>query len=201
MEVGIFDGAASKGRATADATTGKWEKLISGLSDAKHSIKAKALYGTQPESAVRSFTVRKVPTDFTDFANGKWNGWGAGPGVDPRDLELICASGICRLQNRTHTDQSSGVIIKKALNGLLQGGRYRFTIKARRQKGLYARPVLSIRASGATIAGPTELIDISVWQTLSGIFTADGTSVTFDVYSHVATGNGNDYEIDSLEIL
>ncbi|VVM59253.1 hypothetical protein [Pseudomonas fluorescens] len=57
LEVEIFDGAVPIGKATADPVTGKWERLVSGLSVAAHSFKAKALYGTGAESAVRTLTV------------------------------------------------------------------------------------------------------------------------------------------------
>jgi hypothetical protein len=57
LEVEVFDGATSKGKATANATTGIWTLSVSGLSQTAHSFKAKALYGTGEESAVRSFTV------------------------------------------------------------------------------------------------------------------------------------------------
>ncbi|VVN32661.1 hypothetical protein PS655_04956 [Pseudomonas fluorescens] len=57
QQIEVFDGATSKGNATADPATGKWERLVSGLSVAAHSFKAKALYGTGAESAVRTLTV------------------------------------------------------------------------------------------------------------------------------------------------
>ncbi|WP_191630862.1 hypothetical protein [Pseudomonas fluorescens] len=64
QQIEVFDGATSKGNATADPATGKWERLVSGLSVAAHSFKAKALYGTGAESAVRTLTVTaaSVPT-------------------------------------------------------------------------------------------------------------------------------------------
>jgi hypothetical protein len=56
LQVQIFDGAASKGTATANAS-GVWTLPLTGLAVAAHDIKAKALYGSGAESAVRSFTV------------------------------------------------------------------------------------------------------------------------------------------------
>jgi hypothetical protein len=41
----------------ADKGTGVWSLLVSGLSESVHRFKAKALYGTGVESAVRTFTV------------------------------------------------------------------------------------------------------------------------------------------------
>jgi hypothetical protein len=57
QNVEVFDGTTSKGQATANATTGVWTLLVSGLSESVHRFKAKALYGTGVESAVRTFTV------------------------------------------------------------------------------------------------------------------------------------------------
>ncbi|MEQ7917570.1 hypothetical protein ABQX22_00115, partial [Xanthomonas sp. WHRI 1810A] len=59
LEVEVFDGSASKGKAMAN-TNGQWTFAITGLAVAAHSIKAKALYGGGAESAVRGFTVAAV---------------------------------------------------------------------------------------------------------------------------------------------
>jgi putative ubiquitin-RnfH superfamily antitoxin RatB of RatAB toxin-antitoxin module len=57
QKVEIFDGAVSKGQATAHATTGVWTLLISALTVAAHSFTAKALYGSGATSAARTLTV------------------------------------------------------------------------------------------------------------------------------------------------
>ncbi|WP_460090978.1 phage tail protein [Pseudomonas sp. S2_E02] len=57
QQVEVFDGAASKGKATADPATGKWELPVSGLSAAVHNFKARAVYAPGAESAVRTLTV------------------------------------------------------------------------------------------------------------------------------------------------
>ncbi|MGF6171047.1 uncharacterized protein YwbE, partial [Pseudomonas moraviensis] len=57
QKVEIFDGTVSKGQATAHATTGVWTLLVSALAVAAHSFTAKALYGSNPVSAARTFTV------------------------------------------------------------------------------------------------------------------------------------------------
>ncbi|WP_146604228.1 hypothetical protein [Pseudomonas sp. 478] len=57
QNVEVFDGPTSKGQAMADKGTGVWSLLVSGLSVAAHSFKAKALYGTGVSSAERTFTV------------------------------------------------------------------------------------------------------------------------------------------------
>lgn len=59
LEVELFDGTASIGKAKANAS-GVWTHALSGLSLGQHAIKARALYGNGAESAVRSFTVVAV---------------------------------------------------------------------------------------------------------------------------------------------
>lgn len=62
--VQLYDGNTSLTPVVPVDANGNWSKVISGLSFAAHPIKAKALYGAQPESAVRSFTVMEdaLPT-------------------------------------------------------------------------------------------------------------------------------------------
>ncbi|WRH95019.1 hypothetical protein RCC30_07680 [Pseudomonas fluorescens] len=60
QKVEIFDGAVSKGQATAHATTGVWTLLISALAVAAHSFTAKALYGSGAVSAARTLTVKQI---------------------------------------------------------------------------------------------------------------------------------------------
>ena len=57
QKVEVFDGTTSKGQPVVHATTGVWELAVNELSVAAHSFKAKALYGSGAESAVRTFTV------------------------------------------------------------------------------------------------------------------------------------------------
>ena len=60
QKVQVFDGTASKGEATADATTGIWTLTVSSLTVAAHSYTAKALYGSGATSAARTLTVIAV---------------------------------------------------------------------------------------------------------------------------------------------
>jgi hypothetical protein len=56
QKVQILDGTTSKGEATVNAS-GDWTLQLTGLSLASHSITAKGLYGSNPVSAARKFTV------------------------------------------------------------------------------------------------------------------------------------------------
>jgi len=62
LEVEIFDGTVSKGKATADPVTGIWSLLVSGLSVTAHSFTAKALYGSGESSTAWTFTVVALAT-------------------------------------------------------------------------------------------------------------------------------------------
>ncbi|WP_367256313.1 Ig-like domain-containing protein [Pseudomonas sp. stari2] len=55
--VQLYDGAIAVAPVTNVDANGDWSKTFTGLSVAPHNIKAQALYGAQPESAVRSLTV------------------------------------------------------------------------------------------------------------------------------------------------
>ncbi|SEJ39861.1 Ig-like domain-containing protein [Pseudomonas sp. NFR16] len=61
LEVEIFDGADSKGKARADAG-GQWTLELKGLSVAVHAMMAKADYASHPESPKRKFTITAVVT-------------------------------------------------------------------------------------------------------------------------------------------
>ncbi|MBX9410145.1 hypothetical protein K5E40_31355 [Pseudomonas baetica] len=59
QKVDILDGITSKGQPDTDQATGIWTLTVTGLSVGAHSFKAKALYGSAAESAVRTMTVKE----------------------------------------------------------------------------------------------------------------------------------------------
>ncbi|QKF51747.1 hypothetical protein [Pseudomonas graminis] len=63
QQIELFDGNASKGTARTNSA-GTWSLTVSGLTVASHPFKAKALYGSQPESIVWTVTVAQnvIPT-------------------------------------------------------------------------------------------------------------------------------------------
>ena len=68
QRVEIFDNSSvSKGIASVDGNGG-WARVITGLSNGRHSVSAKALYGTQQTSLSRAFTKseRPITEDFYD---------------------------------------------------------------------------------------------------------------------------------------
>jgi hypothetical protein len=56
QQIELFDGNVSKGTARTNGA-GVWSLTLSGLTVASHPFKARALYGTQPESTVWTITV------------------------------------------------------------------------------------------------------------------------------------------------
>ncbi|MHC8298562.1 hypothetical protein [Pseudomonas sp. ZS1P83] len=78
QKVEIFDGATSKGAATAEAITGLWTRQVPGLSVGAHSFTAKALYGSGLVSTARTIVVDPYYLDdHTPFTGRNWNGWAA----------------------------------------------------------------------------------------------------------------------------
>ncbi|WP_438301011.1 hypothetical protein [Pseudomonas sp. NMS19W] len=62
QRVQIYDGATAITPDTPVDSNGNWSKTLTGLTATAHNIKVKALYGLQPESAVRAFTVAVAST-------------------------------------------------------------------------------------------------------------------------------------------
>ncbi|WP_349973221.1 hypothetical protein [Pseudomonas caspiana] len=60
--VELFDFAVSKGGASADIN-GAWRKELTNLAVGAHAMKARALYGNNPESGIYGFTVERPPLD------------------------------------------------------------------------------------------------------------------------------------------
>jgi large repetitive protein len=56
QQVELFDNNQSKGVLDVNASSA-WTKVLLGLTEGSHRLKARALYGAQPESAERSFSV------------------------------------------------------------------------------------------------------------------------------------------------
>ncbi|VVQ23180.1 hypothetical protein PS925_05273 [Pseudomonas fluorescens] len=74
LQVEIFDGVASKGKALVNANTGKWELEVKDLSLTVHNFKARALYGTGVESAVWTLTVTAATAPTLTSAKGSPSG-------------------------------------------------------------------------------------------------------------------------------
>jgi hypothetical protein len=76
QKVEIFDGATSKGQATAHATYGSWTLTADNLAVGEHSFTAKALYGSGETS--KPYEIKVLDSDIEDFEN-------CAPGVLPQN--------------------------------------------------------------------------------------------------------------------
>lgn len=148
----------------------------------------------------RELKVRLPFDDLTTFDDNNWNHWEKGPAaVDSRDLVIKQEDGNWFLYNWTYTNNSAGVFLKRDYSGLEVGFDYKFSISIRRVNGVPAVPQVSLLVGGRTLVGPA-LISSQSWQSMSGIFTATGTTMSLELYNHVATGIGNDYAIDNIRV-
>jgi hypothetical protein len=196
--IDIYNGATFLTSVTV--VNGQWNLSQTAFIDGPHTITVRSTNGSELISLERRFTITATLTmDLTNFDMQNWNGWRAGAGAPAGDLTLRNVANDWRLNNYTHTNRSSGVIIQKTLTNLRPQRNYRFSLKIARFDGRWDVPRISIRAAGITIGGPINVTSSS-WVTLSGTFVTSSTQVTIDVYSHVATGGGNDYEVDDLLI-
>jgi hypothetical protein len=79
LEVEIFDGTATKGKAPVDPATGIWSRTVTGLTPVGHSFTAKALYGSGVSSAEWPITVVAMYDRISTFTNYDWDGWHVAP--------------------------------------------------------------------------------------------------------------------------
>lgn len=151
---------------------------------------------------IRTYHVRAEFDHITTFDNADINGWRYGPALnDLRDRLFrirTTPTTFTVFLNYTYTEMSDGVLFLQEFRNLRPGGRYEFSIKARRYQGAYAVPMLSLSSSQGGVAGPTTISDLVSFHTLIGTITATSDAITLYVNSEVSTGIGNDYEISEM---
>ncbi|MFJ5296377.1 hypothetical protein ACIQAL_07610 [Pseudomonas sp. NPDC088368] len=191
--VEIYDGNAFIGNAPVVA--GRWQFPVPRLSIGQHSFTAKI--GTITSNSWRITVVEPPFVDFTDFENGSWNGWVAGPAG--RDLRLETGAEGKYLFNPTQGDGQSGVVLRKSLSGLKPGASYRFEIRCRQIVNPITQTArLALEVAGVQIAGVYE--PLATWQALGGTVVANSSVLEFAIKSHQQSGYGNDYYIDNIQI-
>jgi hypothetical protein len=93
QRVDVLDGTISKDKPTANAETGIWTATVRNLDVAVHNFTAKALYGSEPASSARTFTIIKA-------VSGSEN-WALLPiGLIPFDTSLNLSSGLTFTANK-----------------------------------------------------------------------------------------------------
>ncbi|MGF6396528.1 hypothetical protein ABH905_000194 [Pseudomonas frederiksbergensis] len=196
QKVQILDGATVKGEPTADAATGIWTQVVSALNVAEHNFTAKALYGSGQVSTAWTFTVAARVYDLTTFAGSNMNGWVRGPAAT--EMRFLNYLGSPALNNNTPNNNSQGVYISKTFRDLHIGQTYEFSIRAANGTWPYNPAQISLRANDTVIRGV--FIPPQTWSTYTGSVMAESTQITFSIYIHLATGNGNDYFLTDLLI-
>lgn len=160
--------------------------------------------GTHENEAVQflqlSLTIKTVFDDLTTFDNDSWNGWVRGPAAsDPRDLQIDKTGPNPFLVNKTYTNNSQGVFLQKNVIGLKVNASYEFSVLIRGMNGAPPLPIISLLVEGQTLVGPVEIVGLN-WLTLKGVFFAKTQTVKLELFSHIATGIGNDYGIDDIRV-
>ncbi|MCF5702647.1 hypothetical protein [Pseudomonas syringae] len=168
LQVEVFDGTVSKGKATADASTGIWTLPISSLTPAAHSLRAKALYGAGASSGARTFTVRIAYRDFTPFTGNNWNGWGQTGGY----LQFAAEGSNVFLRNTAPRNAWDALIgyAAKLFSDLPAGGQYKVSLKYRCINSSGKSPSQSyVRCYWYDTQDPTtfNLIQNGAWNTFS----------------------------------
>lgn len=168
LQVEVFDGTVSKGKATADASTGIWTLPISSLTPAAHSLRAKALYGAGASSGARTFTVRIAYRDFTPFTGNNWNGWGQTGGY----LQFAAEGSNVFLRNTAPRNAWDALIgyAAKLFSDLPAGGQYKVSLKYRCINSSGKSPSQSyVRCYWYETQDPTtfNLIQNGAWNTFS----------------------------------
>lgn len=88
----------------------------------------------------------------------------------------------------------------KTFTNLEVNGLYRFATYLARFDGRYAYPILSLMVDGVAITSPISITSHS-WTSVWGNFYATSSTMTVQIYSHLATGNGNDWEGENFQIV
>nr|WP_314561317.1 carbohydrate binding domain-containing protein [uncultured Pseudomonas sp.] len=199
----------------SDVTNGL-QKLISRLDLEKFrnnsvltvAFKVTTKVGGTLEKAIEfqklNLAFKKKYRDLTVFDSQTLEPWKAGAGAgDPRDLsneQITGPDGKLRyaIKNFTYGNNSAGPILQRAFNDLESGHTYRFSVKVRQYGYNPPAPKLSLSMDGIRQTPILTLSDLA-WHTLEFAFVASTDSAFFVIYSHEASGAGNDwYMIDFL---
>ncbi|VVP90073.1 hypothetical protein [Pseudomonas fluorescens] len=196
-EVRVFDNGIAQHTAKADAD-GTWTTPLP-IAAGPHAVYVKALATDQPSNTKNFRRDVFVPlNDYTNFP-GHSGGWTYGPAIrDSRDITYGVYYGRQALTNSTYTNNSAGVVLSKTISNLFVGRRYEFSVLA--ANGTWRNDaVLSLNTNYGGTTGQFQP-PRSSWTAYSLTFTAQATTMTFTVVSHLATGDGNDYFLTDLRI-
>ncbi|WP_025858615.1 hypothetical protein [Pseudomonas sp. CHM02] len=146
---------------------------------------------------------RKAYRDLTKFDDHTFGKWEKGSGVgDPRDLTIESIDGPdgrpgYSVRDFTYTSNTVGPILQRLFNDLESGRTYRFSVQVRQYGHNPPAPQLSLSKDGVRQTDILTLSDLA-WHKLEFTFLADGGGVQLDIYSHRASGMGNDWYMDDF---
>ncbi|WP_202305674.1 carbohydrate binding domain-containing protein [Dryocola clanedunensis] len=140
-------------------------------------------------------------SDVTDFTNNNLNNWLFGPATPEHEFYSEGGTSMIRFPTTNVKGQThNGVLLYKEYTELQLGKRYSFSIKARRDNDYKVVPELSLRVAGQDITPVTALAAKGEWVTLSGEFTAAEGDNLLEIFSHKASGDGNDFSITGITV-
>lgn len=149
----------------------------------------------QPAPAAPPFT------ESTDFSGNKLNNWQFGPATPEHEFYTEDGKSLIRFPTTNVKGQThNGVLLYKKYTELQPGKRYRFSVRARRDNDYKVIPELSLRVAGGNITPVTALRNKGEWLTLSGEFTAAQGENLLEIFSHKASGDGNDFSITDIKV-
>ncbi|HCJ7369204.1 TPA: carbohydrate binding domain-containing protein [Enterobacter hormaechei subsp. xiangfangensis] len=140
-------------------------------------------------------------SELTDFSGNKLNNWQFGPATPEHEFYTEGGKSFIRfpttnVRGRTH----NGVLLYKRYTELQPGKRYRFSIKASRDNEHKVIPELSLRVASTDITPLIALRNKGEWLTLTGEFTAAQGENLLEIFSHKASGDGNDFSITDIKV-
>jgi hypothetical protein len=194
QQVELFDGTTSLG--TTTATSGTWTLPLTGLAVKAYSIKARGLYGSNPESAVRTFTVAvaTAPTIFgVDDSHGTpIQEGGITYSTAVKVYGTVISNSTVQIydgDNELGTTTANGMIWSLDVSGLMPKA---YSIKAR---GLYgSNPESAVR---------TFTVAVATAPTITSVKDAGGTEVPegSTTYSTSVTLTGTALASEQLQVL
>lgn len=138
--------------------------------------------------------------DFTDFADGYWNGWRKGPAAaSPLDLVLKTDATGPYLFNWGYTSPSNGLHLFKDYNFLKSGTQYEFSLELRKNSSAYPAPRFSLETDHSIIVQAFDLVS-QTWLKVSGTFVANSSDAQLRLVSHVNSIAGNDSDVTRMRL-
>ncbi|MFJ3376817.1 hypothetical protein ACIPLA_18140 [Pseudomonas sp. NPDC086112] len=197
MQVEVFEGNASKWVVDVDAT-GTWRLPSVAVTVGRYSFKAKAKYGTQPESLARTFNFKAM----WSFNDGTFQGWVRQPPYNTgSNLYVEQQAGLWYVRSNTDANVNWAATIMNFQVPVRVGKSYNFIYSASANTTSNTTgttlDIMVANASGGTINTGAN----ANWKTgtlrYPGTFSND-RMVEFALRNHTSTNAGNDFRITTI---